>query len=292
VLPLLQKSGVADLALPVPLVALSHPEDTLFRAVDLLSERRLLSAPVLAPGGGRRVLAVLDALDVVAYVARCAAEGPGELRDAGVDEVAGLSRGGQPHAEVGLERPLDEVASIIGGPARRAVVVDAGGRPHSVITQSTLLQFLHGRLGELEALQRRWTAQDLCSPAPVCVADSESALSAFQTIRDSGVSSVAVVDEEGAMVTVASATDLVVWLANSHEKRSALKTLHEASIVDVVKGNRELDYKARPDQPLESVLEKLAKTRVHRVIVCSKERKPLGVLSLTDICRAAAQQDI
>mmetsp|Transcript_100837 Transcript_100837/g.314345 ORF Transcript_100837/g.314345 Transcript_100837/m.314345 type:complete len:298 (-) Transcript_100837:179-1072(-) len=295
-MPWLAKYKVSDLALPSPLVTLSHPKSGLFEAIDLLAEKNLLSVPVLDAGDGA-LLGVLDCLDVVAHVVRTATEGT-TLVDVPLDKVMGLARDGAKPAEVGLEVLLDEVAEVISGPARRAVVMGADGKAYSVITQSTFLQFLHSKMREVEAMTERLTAEDLCTRSPICVAEGQSALNAFRAINENGVSSVAIVDEEsGHVVSVASATDLVVGLARAPAKAKALQKLEEDSILDLVSDNRRLDYKGRaatvsvrPDAGLEHVLEKLAKTRVHRVMVCAEGRKPHGVLSLTDVCRVMAQQ--
>lgn len=294
----LSQYRVSDLALPSPLVSLSHPGHTLFQAIDLLAEKHLLSAPVLAADGSALV-GMLDALDIVAYTMRSASEGKEIFEDAPIDQVMGLARDGAKPTEVGLDVPLDEVASVISGPARRAVVMTAEGQAHSVITQSAMLQFLHSKLGEFEALKGQGTAESLCTTSPVTVTDTQSALTAFQAIHDNGVSSVAIVDEDvGTVVSVASATDLVVGLAHMEEKAEALKKLRESNIMEIIVGNRQMDHKTRaatvtvrPEQGLEEILEKLARTRVHRVIVCAEGRKPLGVLSLTDVCRVVAQME-
>jgi len=288
----LSKYKVSDLALPTPLITLSHPKSCLFEAIDLLSEKRLLSVPVL-DSDTSALLGVLDCLDIVAYTVRTAADKKG-LADEPLDKVIGLATDGVKPAEVGLDTPLDEVAQAISGPARRAIVMGADGKALSVITQSLLLQFLHSKMSEMEV---KLTAGDLCTTSPICVTEGQSALSAFQVIHDNGVSSVAIVEEDtGCVVSVASATDLVVGLAQAPDKAKALESVGELTIVDIVSANRKLDHKARaatvmvrPDAGMEHILDKLARTRVHRVIVCADDRKPHGVLSLTDICRAAAE---
>uniref|UniRef100_A0A7S1WKV6 CBS domain-containing protein n=1 Tax=Alexandrium catenella TaxID=2925 RepID=A0A7S1WKV6_ALECA len=289
----LSKYKVSDLDLPSPLICLNHPQSTLFEAIDVLSEKHLLSVPIL-DSSNSTLIGMLDCLDIVAYTVRNAAE---KLVDAPLDQVMGLARDGAKPAEVGLDTPLDKVAGIISGPARRAVVVDADGKAHSVITQSGLLQFLYSKRAEIEAEKLNLTADDICTTSPLCVTMGQSAMSAFQAIHSGGVSSVAIVEEEtGKVVSVASATDLVVGLSRMTDKAKDLQSLEDMSILDLISSNRQLDHKAkaatvsvRPDESLERILEKLAKTRVHRVMVCAEGRKPHGVLSLTDVCKVVAE---
>lgn len=290
---LLSKYTVKDLHLPSKLVSLSHPGHTLFDSIQVLAEHQLLSAPVLDKDG--KLLGVLDALDVAAYVVDTVADGKSDLEDVAIDTIMGRGHpGGCKYAEVELEEPLDKVAEVISGQARRAIVIGPDGAPLSVVTQSVLLQFIHHKRGELDCLKACGPAKDYCSSGAVCVNESEPALNAFQTIRRLGVWSVAILGEDGCMISVISATDLVVGLNYMPDKRQALKALQAASVVDFVAVNRQMEISdkastvsARPDQSLESVLEKLSACRVHRVVVCV-DRKPVGVLSLSDICRAVA----
>lgn len=290
---------VSDLPLPLPLVSLPHREATLFRAIDTLAEKHLLSLPVLTEGG--QLEGIFDSLDVVAHVVQRAASGAECLEDLLLDSVMGCSRT-TPEAKatsklvVSIDTPLDEVAELVSGPGRRAVVMDAAGAAHSVVTQSVLLQFLHTKKEQIGHATLELTAEHLSSKSAVCVTEEQSALAAFQAIHEHGVSSVGIVDDQGVLISVVSATDLVVGLTmvGDSGKSSALRDLNVMTVLDFVARNRQLNLKARaatvtvaPQHSLEKVLEKLAACRVHRAMVCV-DRKPVGVLSLTDLCRAVA----
>mmetsp|Transcript_63952 Transcript_63952/g.113716 ORF Transcript_63952/g.113716 Transcript_63952/m.113716 type:complete len:302 (+) Transcript_63952:22-927(+) len=289
---------VADLPLPSGLISLRQPNDTFFSAIQVLCEHHLLSAPVLS-ADGEEVLGMVDSLDVVARMVKLTTASETELKDVPIEDIMGLGvpAGKVSFEKVSLEDTLDKVLEIVSGPARRAIVLKEG-RPHSVVTQSVMLQFLYDNRDKIEGLHDCGSAKELCSDGAVCVKENDTALSAFQLINSVGVWSLAIVDEDGCMVSVVSATDLVIGLRHMEDKTTALASLAECSVTDLVVNNRSLDLKdkastkastvtAQPDQPLESILSKLAVCRVHRVVVCS-ERKPVGVLSLTDVCRAVA----
>lgn len=290
----LAKYKVRDLPLPKELVTLRYPEQRLFDGIQVLSKRHLLSAPVLDDAG--MLFGMLDALDIVALIVRLAAEGK-PLEDQPLDEVMGKSHpGGGALAQVSLDDTVDKVLNIVSGPARRAVVVGPSGSPYSIVTQSVLLQFLNSKRDELNGLLHCGCAKELCSNQVVTVNESETALAAFETIHRLGVWSVVVLDEDGCMLTVISATDLVVGLAHMTDKTKVLEVLRTAGVVEFVAVNRCLDFKAKAstvcvplDMPLEEIMEKLAVCHVHRVVVCA-DHKPLGVLSLTDVCKAVARR--
>lgn len=292
---------VGDLPLPQPLVSLSHPGDGLFRAIEILAEHRLLSAPVLtasaADGGdqSREVLGMFEALDVVAHVVDLATQ-ERELEDVAINSIMGCGRNVQMHATVHLDTPLDKVAELLSGPSRRAVVLGPEGQAHSVVTQSVLLKFLHSKFQDLDALKDLGRAGEICSKGAVCVAEDKSALEALQAICSNGVSSIGIVDEDGVLISVVSATDLVVALANISDKSALPRQLADMTALDFVASNRQADIRDRaatvtvpPDQDLRTVLHKLAATRVHRVMVCT-DRRPIGVLSLTDLIRTVANK--
>lgn len=289
---LLSKYKVRDLPLATEVVTLKHPDQRLFDAIEVLSARHLLSAPVLDESG--KLYGLLDALDIVTFVVNEAAKG-NVFQDADISTVMGIGHASRSScAQVSLDDGVDKVLDIISGPARRAVVIGPTGCPYSIVTQSVLLQFLKSKLDEFQGLKQCGTAKEHCSSGVAAVKESDTALQAFEAIRQLGVSSLAILSEDGTMTTVVSATDLVVGLAHMLDKSRVLAELRTTSVLDFVALNRRLDTKARastvavrPDAPIAAVIEKLAACRVHRVIVCM-DNKPIGVLSLTDICRAAA----
>eukprot|EP00930_Biecheleria_cincta_P084890 TRINITY_DN74313_c0_g1_i1.p1 TRINITY_DN74313_c0_g1~~TRINITY_DN74313_c0_g1_i1.p1 ORF type:complete len:295 (-),score=51.87 TRINITY_DN74313_c0_g1_i1:47-931(-) len=276
---------VRDLALPRELVSLRHPEQKLFEAVQVLADHHLLSAPVLDSEG--KLIGMLDSLDVVAYVVNEAADGKTVLSDHDIESLAMWV------GTVELDDPLDQVCDTVAGPVRRSVVLGDSGKPVSVITQSTLVQFLHSKKEEIEALKSCGPASDFCSRSVITVGEHASALEAFNIINQKQVSSLVIVDADGHVLTVISATDLVMGLAHWQNKSPALERLKACNVVDFALSNRKFELKDRtaavavaPSAPLQEVIEKLAVARVHRVVVMGDNRELVGVISLSDICKA------
>lgn len=170
---------VKDLPLPKHLVTLEHPKHKLFDAIRFLSHQHLLSAPVLDEEG--KLLGTLDTLDIVAHVVEAEAEGKGQLLDKHIDGIMGKVSGAV-HT-VSLEDNLADVVHMIAGPARRAVVLGADGRPQSVITQSTVIQFLHEKK-VFHGRRHRWLAKELCTASAFVISENDTALHAFQTLLE------------------------------------------------------------------------------------------------------------
>eukprot|EP00440_Ansanella_granifera_P066314 gb/GFBE01071926.1/.p1 GENE.gb/GFBE01071926.1/~~gb/GFBE01071926.1/.p1 ORF type:complete len:309 (+),score=64.57 gb/GFBE01071926.1/:1-927(+) len=292
----LRQYKVKDLPLSAHLVTLHHPRDGLFSAIHTLCEHHLLSAPVVDESG--KLLGLLDTLDIVAHVVEAEAAGQRQLRDQSIHNLMGKGsrRAGGSVPTASLEDALHEVVDIVAGPARRVVVMDAEGRPCSIITQSTVIQFLHEKKDEMKEFMHSRPAKEFCTHGAITISDQETALHAFELLASKGVSSVAIVDQEGRAITVVSATDLVMGLGLMGDMSMALSQLRTRNIVFFVGDSRRPDHHMShtraaiiavdPEMPMDQVIEKFAKTRVHRMIVTAGDRKPIGVLSLSDVCKS------
>lgn len=289
----LSKYKVLDLPLPRELVALHHPKQGLYDAIRVLSENHILSAPIL--DDNYKLIGILDTLDIVTHIVMTAAAGKAEVSDVAIDTLMGTTELGRCKV-VGLNDSLEEVGDIFGGHSRRAVVLGEDSRPCSMLTRSTIVQFLASKEDFLEFLKHGAVASEHCSPGVITVNEKESALTAFQKLQQTAVTSLVISDEDNHALNVISATDLVTGLASLTQTPGSrvIDGLKDFNVLDFAVAYRRPDLRDRgtvtvlPTTPLHDVLMKLLLTRVHRVVVMGEDRKPIGVLSLTDICRAVA----
>lgn len=287
----LKKYKVKDLPLPTELVTVPSKKG-LFHAIQVLTDHHLLSAPVVDDEGG--LVGILDTLDIAAYVVDMEAAGKKALSDERLEKVMGRTARTKTES-CGEEDDLDQVLESLLGPGRRAVVL-RDGKPQSIITQSTVIMFLHGKSKEFEAMMSSYVAKDVCTDGVITIEDQATALTAFQTLVAQGVSSLTITDESGNAITVISATDLVMALGHQENKSAILSELRAFNVVQFVGDSRKPDKRfshtrapiisVTMDSPLGQVIEKFATTRVHRMLVIPHgTRKPEGVVSLVDICR-------
>lgn len=283
----LAKYTVEDLKLPEPLISVKLHATTLFEVIDLLAGHRLLSVPVLAEDGS--LVGMMDGLDVLAYITKCFGQGFEQLEDCPIEQVKNFETM-EPVPSVQMETTLDIVAHLISGFARRCVVTK-DGMPYSVVTQSLMLQFFREHVSELDAEVLASPAHTRSSPNFCSVSEDITAQEAFMRLAEERASSAGVVDGEGALIMIISATDLVRSLSHMEDKGSALQILRETNVVDYLATERMHDTRARagaivvgPDDPFEHVLDKLASCRVHQVVVATN-REPRGVIRLADVCR-------
>jgi len=225
------------------------------------------------------------------------AAGKKKLVNERLDKIIGRGspRTGRSICTAELEEDLAQVVENISGIHRRAVVLQ-DGQPVSIITHSTIITFMSSKLAELEALLGTRVAQDVCTNGVITIDDSATALTAFQTLVTKGVSSLAITDEDGIAITVVSATDLVMALGHEEDKSAVISDLRSRNVVffvgDSRKPDRAFSHTRAPiisvtlETPLPQVIEKFATTRVHRMLVMATDsRKPVGILSLQDICK-------
>ncbi|RME83918.1 MAG: CBS domain-containing protein [Caldilineae bacterium] len=106
-----------------------------------------------------------------------------------------------------------------------------------------------------------------------------------RAMAERDISAVVVVDENGFLEGVISQTDLVKAEVSNREFSSLPDILPEHIMTrDVVT--------TTPDEPLADAVNKLIEHRVHRLIVVQQEnghKKPVGILSVTDLARLPIQ---
>eukprot|EP01134_Creolimax_fragrantissima_P000636 CFRG0636T1 len=113
-------------------------------------------------------------------------------------------------------------------------------------------------------------------------------IEAFQLIRKTGVSGVAITDDEGHLIGSLSIRDLKGIAVNGGVELNRL-LLPARSYLNLI-STMSLEEKhpaisVVPSDKLSSVINKIAAARVHRLFVVDEKMLPVGVVSLVDILR-------
>jgi CBS domain-containing protein len=127
----------------------------------------------------------------------------------------------------------------------------------------------------------RLVVRDLMTRDPITVRDRVPLVTADRLMRESGVSGLPVVNEQGALVGVISRTDLMAMAADpGHDPWQAISV---ASVMT----SPALTIPA--DAPIADAGALMEERRVHRLVVVDSENgEPIGILSTTDLARALA----
>ena len=149
------------------------------------------------------------------------------------------------------------------------------------------------------------TAADLMSTDVVMIPRAMSLRAAAHLLSETKVTGAPVVDETGRCVGVLSATDFMHWVGYGERNASRpccseLGRVHSAwQIVNVedlpmdkVDAYMTADpVTVPPSTPIAELARKMIDAHIHRVIVVDAQRRPLGVVSSTDILAAVAHAD-
>lgn len=180
---------------------------------------------------------------------------------------------------------------------RRICIVDDNERVTGVLSQSSLLQWLHENKAHLGHDLRKTCAMlgfVVGRELVVCIKESALAAEAFKMMVDNGTTSVGVVeDDTDALITVLSVRDLKAL----RRIEDGVPTFDFAylfeTVMDYVAHSRQmsLDTKApvvyvHADTLLEDILDKLCATRMHRLFIADAHKIPIGVVTLGDVIRS------
>lgn len=289
---------------------------TLGQALHSLADHGVLSAPVW-DASQKRYLGFVDVFDLMtlavgvdvlmhilpeSVVKKPRAEDLAFQKEMTLGEMMG----DQPESAFNPWCPVVEgtqfkdVVKLLASKARRVPVLSkTTGRVIQIISQSQVCQLLYERVkagGVLSDTTPGTTG--LGMKGVFSVKDTDQARDAFQLMVDKRVSSVCVVDENGEILTAVSTKDirLLPRLEAAGLERNNLMDMNIREFVGLVRRATELDGKSHAacvtvdvNTPLATVLGKLAATKMHRVYVIDSHRKPVGVISVSDVVVALEQ---
>lgn len=207
---------------------------------------------------------------------------------------SGEGSGFNPWCPVVEGAKFKDVVKLLATKARRVPVLSQkDGKVIQIISQSQVTHILADRVKAGGVLTDATPAKSgLGIKSVFCIKDSDQARDAFQLMVDKNVSSVCVVDENGEVLTAVSTKDirLLPRLESAGISTQNLLDTNVREFVYLVRRQTELDGKSHAacvtvelNTPLSQVLGKLAATKMHRVYVIDAQRRPVGVISCSDV---------
>lgn len=269
----------------------------------LMNDHKLTAIPVYRRAEGiHRCLGWLDMRTVMLYLAYgkfkniASADGTSgalfdrnaQWNDQPIVDLMHLSPENAAHWEY---RANDEVAKLLDPFVKgvhRVVVLHHGTDPNAseVCTQSDFVRWIfHCHSAFSRNTDKSLEALGLVNGGSVVtVTDKETALDAFRKAVTKELSSVAVVDASGRLVGTVSASDLKA-LDAEHLRFATLNVMDFLAKYSPRSVN---PVSAAKQCSLRTVMAKMLQQRVHRVWICDGDHKPIGVVSMTDVIRAAS----
>jgi len=158
---------------------------------------------------------------------------------------------------------------------------------YRLMTQSDMVGFLSRRLDQVSPSVSKKRIEELGLVNPlgslvVTCRDTEIAAQAFLRMADLKVTAVAVVNEQGFLVTTLSSSDLR-GLSEDNLKYIKLPVLE---FLKAMRGGDERivhPVTCSPRDTLEKIFPQVTAAKIHRVWVTNSAKEPIGVVTLTDI---------
>jgi CBS-domain-containing membrane protein len=161
----------------------------------------------------------------------------------------------------------------------RVPVQDEKSALWAVATQSTVVRYLAKNLKEIgRALDKPIDYLGLGKRQAISVTWTARTLDGYILLDKHKVEAIAVTDEAGVLVGALSASDL-------RGLGAGLFAAFQQPVREFIKGQPPPETCA-PDASLKDLVAQLAATRSHRAWLVTRDRRPFGVVSNTDVMKA------
>jgi CBS domain-containing protein len=189
---------------------------------------------------------------------------------------------------------LDVMDKLASG-AHIVGVVDENNKLVTILSQGFIYRFAYPILAkskDVTAVTSTTTIKTLLEAgvgvtADKCVTVTEDAKAhdVFQTMADKSLSGLGIVDSGGTLIQYTSATDIKLWI-----KANCSLDLDIMTFLSAIRHGVTADGKTRfpisnvhLGDNLQHYMDRINATKYHRLWVTTDERKPLGVIAITDI---------
>jgi len=310
----LKSLKVADISPKKNLVVLST-HDGLETAFGKLFENRILSAPVIEPGG--KVAGILSTIDIAVFAVNLAKTSQSMVAMLGLpvdhpellcnfDNIPELFTGDKrldeafgsdpttfmknfsrrnPTTTVSYAGSWYDVVTAL-TKVRRVVVIDAQGALVNYITQSDMIKLLSERklLGEKS---NKSIGELKLGTSPVhSIKESQRIIEAFKAFALHEIEAVPVLDDSGKVVGNVSASDIRVMEATADAIDSLYLSYHDFREKMAKHNVPPKPITVTSSATMAEVVALLLKNRIHRVYVVDAAGKLQSVVSMTDILKA------
>eukprot|EP01114_Cavostelium_apophysatum_P006972 TRINITY_DN1859_c0_g1_i1.p1 TRINITY_DN1859_c0_g1~~TRINITY_DN1859_c0_g1_i1.p1 ORF type:complete len:355 (-),score=76.84 TRINITY_DN1859_c0_g1_i1:114-1079(-) len=300
---LLETTKASSVPLAKSEVIIIHSNENIHDGFKKLISNNVLSAPVVDVDTGK-CTGFLDIRDLVSFVVFVDddqhSDVPNDLSEILIRGTKMLRQPTEgvtptylsrrnPFRPVQQDDSLWTACELLAKGLHRIPVIDPKGKIVNIISQSTIVAFLHKHMPAIKhELSVTIKETNLGSKPVVCVNKNTTAIETFRLMDNKKISGVAVVDEAGKFVGNTSASDLKLFiktlsLASLHEPiMQYLKKIRQESI-DIMSPTISCSTK----DTIAFVIDKLSITKVHKIFIADDENgyKPHCVVSITDIMR-------
>lgn len=298
---LLHNTSIEEIAKRKGSAIFFHSEQTVKQALTELDENKITSAPVLDIQNNR-ALGFVDMLDFVKYALDVAKEQQ-HTKDLWLRQIIKSTTlfgneklgkliddsGRNPFRPLTMNATLSDAAQIFRTGVHRIPIVNEKGEVVCIISQSDLVAFLHKNTDMFQAVLNKKVSDASAKliHKVITVHMSSPVIDAFEMLYTKGVNAVAIVDNDGRIVGNLSPADLKGIVGHSFESLygdvdSFLKLVRSK---EIQKQEHQVAT-VSADSTLQAAVDRMMELHVHRIYIENVDRKPVGVITLTDIISA------
>jgi len=277
-----------------------YPNDTVAKALELLAENQILSAPVL-DDVNNQVLGSVDVLDLASFIVSIYTEhksgglphlyNPQDFEKRFSEPVIRLINSSKrdPFVPVFAYSSIAYVISqIFQTGIHRVAVLDNNCKIVGQISQSDIIQLIYQNPRPFKNLtSRRLIDLNLDLGPVVSVHESAFLIEALRAILNFGISGLAVVDSNGRLINNLSVSNF-----KGITKQNFFKMEESIEFLFSSRAEKIPPVTCTMDTTLEEVIVKLATNRVHRIFVVDYQFKPMNVISLTTVMRVFTKSPV
>ena len=282
----LKECKVSDLQNETKDVIVLHNNTDPAEAIGILTKNNIRAAPVKDTDDS--FMGVLDIRDTVHYTLQCLQSNAPKNAAPVLSQTFGLRT-----FAFKTVHTFDSLLAVLGYLADGAHIVGIVNEEEDaligIINQSKLFEFVANKWKSIEndcLLQQMFDCKYITSPIEYVRYDM-SAYDAFDAMSKKKKSGLAVVDADGVLLHNTSATDLKLWRAGKDEKDYNLDQPIDEFLIKIrrksTEKTRHPTCSCTLDMTLHTAIKRLAATKYHRLWIVDENKRPIGVLSLTDI---------
>lgn len=277
-----------------------NPNDTVHDCLEKLAAKKITSAPVLDSNG--ILLGFVDVLDILAFLVKVATKpladsNVGESSSLKSDDVLMLARRTKDFNLRSVTHLIDlSQRNLLITLSANATIQDAIRKFNEFKVHRLAIldnQKLLGVLSQFDVLkwllsnQQTWkTNKEIgtCAPQKLTMVEEDTrAIDALLTMHRDKLSSIAIIDKDQQLVGVLTASDLKSLRGENFKcLLDPVKNFVNNSHQQISKGENYL-VTCEPQSKLSEACNRIFTEGVHRIFVVDKEKKPTGVVALSDM---------
>lgn len=258
-------------------------------AFRVLLEHRITAAPVVDTD--ENGLGVVSQFDIVKFVVDRLRSA--EASSASVDELLLTTKATEimasgPDVFMPASTTFRAALGMMSQFRRLGVTADNSRQVVGLVTQKQLFRAILPLVVKAQAFNESQVGQTFSLGGVLSVGEETPAIDAFELMVKHQAHSVAIVNEDGALVTNVSLSDIRA-VAYSRSVNVLLDTaMNVVSLVRQhdVRTTVSPSISCHADTVVKSLVSKLAATQVHRIFVVDADHKPIGSVGLNDVCMA------